>query len=63
MLKAALGLLVFTAIAWRIDPASRPYINIAMLALLAWVFFTLGARLDDWLRRMEARRSRKSPRR
>jgi hypothetical protein len=40
---------------WNVDPVARPYIDVAIWALTASLVFTLGVRLDGWLRRLAAR--------
>lgn len=49
-----IGLAVMGMI-WNVDPAARPYIDVAIWILAASFMFSLGRRFDDWLRRLAAR--------
>lgn len=49
-----IGLAVMGMI-WNVDPAARPYVDVAIWVLAASFMFSLGRRFDGWLHRMAAR--------
>jgi hypothetical protein len=52
---AVIAIIAFTAVANNIDPASRPFVDIAMGALVLWICFMAGVKMDAWLHRLEHR--------
>jgi hypothetical protein len=61
MKYVVIAVIAFTAVANNIDPSSRPFVDIAMGALVLWLCFMAGVKMDAWLHRLEHQAPRRGP--